>query len=334
MAKPPKSETIDDLEDGRAEAVGRRPARLRRRAAWMYYVEEMTQNAIAESLGVGRVTVTRLLADARTLNEVKISLRRDLEELPRLESALEKHFGLEQAIVAPLSSPLADPTPAIGAVTGQFVSEIIRPEMRMGVGWGRTLLSSLTFIDESQVPGFAVVSMLGGISAVRQYNPAEFAWRFSRLFHADCYLIAAPALVDCPETKQALIERCGIGPVLDMAAGLDAVVVSIGSMATDSTVRQFDLFSDDDLKSLADAGAVGDVLFNFFDINGNLVDHPINHRVMSVSVEQLQKVPMRLLTSGGEAKVPALLGGLRLLKPNVLVTDEVTAKLLLKEVEL
>ncbi|MEK1853704.1 MAG: sigma factor-like helix-turn-helix DNA-binding protein, partial [Phyllobacterium sp.] len=46
-------------------------SRMRMRAAWMYYIEQMTQNEIAEILGVGRVTIVRMLAEARARNEVK-----------------------------------------------------------------------------------------------------------------------------------------------------------------------------------------------------------------------------------------------------------------------
>ena len=84
------------------DAGRRRSSRLRLRVAWMYYAEDMTQGAIAEKLGIGRVTVTRLLADARALHEVSISLSRGIAELPRLELALEQRFGLNEAIVAPL----------------------------------------------------------------------------------------------------------------------------------------------------------------------------------------------------------------------------------------
>ncbi len=309
----------------------RRTARLRHRAAWMYYAEEMTQNAIADALGIGRVAVVRLLAEARALNEVKISLRREFETFTQLEAALERRFGLNRAVVAPISSSQADPSYVIGAATGGLISDIIKPDMMFGVGWGRTLLRSLPFIDEVDVPGLTVVSLLGGISAVRQYNPTEFAWRFSRLFHSDCYLIAAPALVDSKETKRALIDRCGIGPVLELAHKLDAVLLSVGSMSANSTARLFDVFTEEDRKHLIAAGAVGDLLFNFYDKDGRLVDHPINERVMSVPVDQLQSVPLRILTSGGADKPSALIGGLRLLKPHIFITDEASAQKLLDE---
>ena len=67
--------------DNAPTPVGRRSDRLRLRAAWMYHVEEMTQSAIADALGIGRVTVVRLLSDARNLHEVRITLSRTVSEL-------------------------------------------------------------------------------------------------------------------------------------------------------------------------------------------------------------------------------------------------------------
>ena len=73
-------------------AAGRRSPRLRQRVAWMYYVEEMTQSAIADALGIGRITVVRLLSEARAMNEVRISLSREVAELSRLEIGLQKSY--------------------------------------------------------------------------------------------------------------------------------------------------------------------------------------------------------------------------------------------------
>ena len=331
MNKRIKSRSIDVVEPVARNNSRQLAATLRQRAAWMYYVEEMTQSAIAETLGIGRVTVVRLIAEARALNEVKISLRRDFAELSQLETALQRRFDIERVVVAPRSSKTANATVAISAAVGQLMSEILKPNMMLGVGWGKTLLHSIPFIEEIEVPGMTIVSLLGGISAVHRYNPAEFAWRFSELLKADCYLIAAPALVDSKETKKALVERCGIGPVFELAPKLDAVLLSVGSTSPESTAWLFDVMTQEDRKSLIAAGAVGDVLFNFFNREGKLVKHTINDRAMSVAVSQIQKVPLRVLASGGEEKVPALIGALRLLKPQILVTDEFAAKAILAQ---
>src|SRR5690606_31299152 len=83
-------------------------------------------------------------------------------------------------------------------------------------------------------------------------------------------------------------------------------------------------------QQLVARGAVGDLLFHFFDREGKLVDHPINHLVMSVEVDRPRRAPMRLLTSGGQEKVEALLGAMNLLAPTVLITDEETARRMLE----
>ncbi len=327
-------EATDVLVGSEGVAAENRTSRLRTRAAWMYYVEQMTQNDIAEALGVGRVTIVRLLAEARARNEVKITIEGKLSALTALEVALEKAFGLERAVVAPLSGPDVDPIPPISAATGAYLSEKIQHGMRIGVGWGRTLSSTLQHIGSRAVNDLKVISLLGGIVQPRRSNPPEFAWQFAQLLQGEGYLIPAPALVDSRETRIALIERCGLQTVLDMAETLDMVLLSIGDIQTaSSTSYRVGLIDDRQKQSLIANGAVGDVLFHFYDREGRIVDDPVHERVMSARIESLQKAPQRLLTSGGREKIEALLGAMKLLRPTVFITDEESAATMLRRVE-
>jgi len=68
--KPEFMSVIEDQgEHAKIQPItsSRRSPRLRQRVAWMYYVEEMTQSAIADALGIGRITVVRLLSEARAM---------------------------------------------------------------------------------------------------------------------------------------------------------------------------------------------------------------------------------------------------------------------------
>ena len=201
--------------------------------------------------------------------------------------------------------------------------------MKLGLGWGNTLNRALGFLPESQVPHLSVVSLLGGITRARQANPAEFAWQFSRIYKADCYLLAAPAIVDSAATKRTLIERCGLREVFDFSKSLDAVVVSVGTTKLNSTTNYYGIISNAELRELRARGAVGDMLYNFFDEDGRLVDHSINDRVMSVPLSMLTASPIRVLVSGGKEKIGPLIGAFKLLRPTVLITDETTAGLLI-----
>ena len=150
--------------------------------------------------------------------------------------------------------------------------------------------------------------------------------RIAHAFNAECYLIPAPALVDSPATKAALIERCGLGEVYDFARALDAVVVSVGSLGPAATVSRFALIGEPERKLLSEYGGVGELLCNVFDREGRIVDHPINERVMSVPLEAVRAAPIRVLAAGGAHKFAAIDGAIKLLKPTTLVTDVATAR--------
>ncbi|MGY6548896.1 MAG: sugar-binding transcriptional regulator [Roseinatronobacter sp.] len=301
---------------------------LRIRAAWMYYIEQRTQSDIASLLNIGRVTVVRLLAEARARNEVKIVIESDLSETVRIARALEQGFGLEEVILAPASNP-TDVAPAISAALGAYLSETVTAHSRVGVGWGRTLYGSLPHITRRGLDGLEVISLLGGIIEARSFNPTEFAWQFAQIFGADAWLIPAPAVVDSETTKIALIERCGLGQLFARAGDLDLALLSVGALSERTTSLQVGLVSARDHAELRAAGAVGDVLTNFIDAEGRLVDHPINQRSISAGLERVCAARRRVLASGGADKKHALLAAIRAVRPHVLITDEHSARTLM-----
>jgi DNA-binding transcriptional regulator LsrR (DeoR family) len=316
--------------EGTQSTAAGRIARNRMRIAWMYYVEGLTQNEIADKLGIGRVTVVRNITEARKNREVKIRIEGEVAECLELESELKRVFGFEDAVVVPEPTDPANTTKAIGMAAGMYTTDQLTDDLVLGVGWGATLYESLQTLSPRNLTGVEVISLLGGIVEARRYNPGEFAWQFANTVGADCFLLTAPAVVDSAETRLALIERCGLGTVFEHARRMQMVLLSVGDMRPQSTSFRFGFLSEEDRMSLLRQGAVGDLLYNFFDANGKLVDHPINTRVMSIPVENLRNVPKRVIASGGLDKVEALLGAIKLVNCNTLITSEATARELLK----
>jgi DNA-binding transcriptional regulator LsrR (DeoR family) len=300
--------------------------RLRARAVWLYYVEGCTQNDIATQLGINRVMVVRLLADARRRNEVRVTISAPLADLVDLERQLETRFDIRRVIVAPFGDPEGDPVRVIAAAAGNFISGQMRSGMTVGVGWGRTLYNTLPFITGTTLDDFRVVSLLGGIATARRFNPAEFAWQFAELFQGEGFLVPAPAVVDSPETKHALLERCGLAAIFEMADNLDMALLSVGGITTMTTSYRSGYISESDRRSLIEAGAVGDVLYNFIDKDGAPVAHDVNDRVISVALPRLRRAPERVLISGGREKRVALAAAIRTVAPTTLITDEQTAR--------
>ena len=201
--------------------------------------------------------------------------------------------------------------------------------MTVGVGWGRTLFNTLPFITGTTLEDFRVVSLLGGIAAARRFNPAEFAWQFAELFQGEGFLIPALADVDSPETKYALLERCGLSAIFEMADNLDVALLSCGGISSLTTSYRTGYLSEADRRSLIEAGAIGDVLCNFIDEKGDLVAHEVNNRVISVNLARLRRTPERVLISGGKDKLVAVRAAIRTVAPTTLILDEQTAIALL-----
>ena len=324
--EPGKSADMVDINDQPQERSAGRIARNRMRIAWMYYVEGLTQNEIADRLGIGRVTVVRNINEALKQREVKIWITGHVAECLDLETKLKAKFKLLEAIVVPEPANPANTAKVIGNAAGMYITDQLTDDFCLGVGWGATLYASLQTLSPRELTGVEVVSLLGGIVQARRFNPSEFAWQFANTVGANCYLLAAPAVVDSEETRRTLIERCGLDDVLNRSETMDMALLSVGTMSTEATSFRFGFFAEEERQSLIKAGAVGDMLYNFFDENGCLVKHPINGRVMSMPVERLKQVPKRVIISGGIEKVDALLGGIKLVDANVLITDEATAR--------
>ena len=296
------------------------------RASWLYFIEGRNQQEVATILGIRRLQVTRLLAEARRRGEINIQINSDIAHIVSIQRQIERRFTIRRVVIAPRSSPETDPVKPIAAVAGRFISDYVRAGMTIGVGWGRTLYDTLPHIEGRPLDDIRVVSLLGGIAEARRYNPAEFAWRFAERFGGEGYLVPAPAIVDSVDTKHALLERCGISQIFEYAGSLDVAFVSAGSIAGLNTSYRVGHLSESDRRSLIEAGVVGDVLYNFINIEGEIVSHPVNDRAIAIDIAKLQKARDVVLIAGGIEKFDALIGALRLLRPSHLITDEITAE--------
>ncbi|MBW4034753.1 MAG: sugar-binding transcriptional regulator [Proteobacteria bacterium] len=305
------------------------PADLKTRVAWLYFMEGLTQDAVAARLGLTRQRVLKILAAARQDGTVQIRVTTRLTNCVALERRLEAGFGIERAIVIPSPGDPQQLTALLGGALGAYVSETLQDGMTIGLGWGATLQSSLTSITARGMRDVTAVSLLGGLTRASGVNPAEFAWRFADLVGAESFLLTAPVFLPDEATRDTLRRHPGIAEVFARAARLDMALLSVGEISPTSTLMRYGLITRDDLTDVTRAGAVADVLCQFIDAEGRVIDHPVNRRVLAVDPAALHGTPGLVLVSGGWAKVVALLAGIRLLAPKVLITDEIAAEGLL-----
>ena len=77
--------------------------------------------------------------------------------------------------------------------------------------------------------------------------------------------------------------------------------------------------------------AVGDVLGHFIDKDGNLIPTPIEDRLIATPLSKLKEMDNVIGLAAGPEKIEAIRAVLRGGYLDILITDEATANLLLKD---
>lgn len=304
---------------------------LRTRAAWLYYKEGLTQDQVAQELGLARTRVLRMLAAARLDGTVQIRVISKNSHCIALERELEQKFKLERAIIVPMPQKPEIVPEIIGSVLGEYLTDLLSENMTIGLGWGKTLSSCLPSIPQQQDAGLSVVSLLGGLTKVSKFNPSEFAWRLGDRLSAESYLIAAPVFAPDERTREALLSHPGIREVFRRSENLDVAIVSVGDLSPTSTFVSYGLLDKEEMVSLQRAGAIGDVLCRFIDADGKIVDHEVNRRVVAVDPQAIRASRKIVLASGGWHKLAIFKAAMKLLSPQVIITDEQVGERLLDD---
>jgi DNA-binding transcriptional regulator LsrR (DeoR family) len=304
------------------------------RAAWLYYIEQMTQSQIADKLGVSRSTVIRLLQRARQSGLVSISLGVSGETF-EVERDLETAYGLKSVRIVPVAEDGDTQRRWLGQVAAGTLQEMARNDSILAVSWGRTLRAMADALQgETTVSGMKTVALIGGLhNADKGTNPYEVAEIVGQFFSAPARALYAPVYVRNAETAAGLTSDPGLNSALDMARRASLVVFSVGSLSEQATMLKLGYVNPTEKDFLLQKGAVGDIACRWIDGKGDPVDLPPTIHPIGITLGDLRNIPQRLLVAGGESKTAAILAGLRGGYATHLITDEAVAEALRREAQ-
>ena len=300
------------------------------RVIWYYYVGSLTQQEIADRLGLTRLRVNRIIGQARADGSVRIDVRLPLLDCAALAAQLIARYGLADAVVVP-SLPDNDETRrVIGEETGLLVDRVLRDGYSLGIGWGRTLRAALPRLPRrtGHRSENGVVGLMGGLTRGSGINTFEVSTQFADALGADCWYLAAPLYCPTEDIRHALLTHVGLADVMRRAREVDVALMTCGDLSDASLIASLDMVQNE-RPTLLRKGAVGDLLGHFIAADGTLVDHPLNRQVMALSPAELAGVPVSVLSSGGLNKVAIIRAALLARYVNHLVTDEACARALL-----
>ncbi len=302
-------------------------------AAWLYHVGQMSQEEVSRRLGISRFRVLRMLADARDLGLVRVSLEHETSSTLLLAQRLTAAFDLTEVQVAPTAGGAADDAysrRAVGIVAARFLSRIGRTEepMTIGLGWGRTLAAMAAGLTGLRNPNLQFVSLMGSMSRTAQTSPFDVCVRLAALTQGSAVFMPAPFLSDSEADCQVILNQRLVRETLEVARSAQHAIIGLGECTPEALLYTSGILTASDVMALQKAGAVADSTGKFFRADGSLADTDLNLRAPSIGLDDLRRQEVTLL-SAGIAKTQATLAVLHAGFVDRLIVDEGLAKSIL-----
>lgn len=284
---------------------------LMARAAWLYYVGGLNQEAAAKRLGITRARINKLLADARETGLVSITINTGNVGLLQVEEVIRLRYGLDFCICTPALGE-AGTNPETEALLARFafraVGTAAAAHLRrhlaetenpvVGTGWGRTLEQMTLQLAGVSCPRARFISLMGSLTSNLAYNPFEVVHAFARSTGAEGFFLPVPFIADTHEAREILLSQQSVQRALSLARSTTVAYISIGELREGSLLRSQGMISAREMEELRELGAVGDTNGLFFDSKGAAVSHPLNDRTIALGFEDLRKTCAVALIAG------------------------------------
>jgi DNA-binding transcriptional regulator LsrR (DeoR family) len=289
-------------------------------AAELYYRDQLSQQEVAQRLGVSRSTVSRMLQLARDEGIVHIEIRKPSSPEGTADS-LRSALGLRRVVVVPGSSRGGSQV-----LVAPALAEIERLDLARGdalaVSWGSTIAEIARSPHFPRLPGVSLIPAIAAFDELDgRFQTNEIARRIAATSGADVNFLHSPAMPS-PRLRRTLLSDEDTSRRLALWDRLSAALVGIGPPTAEVAIAPAHVLSaQGDL-----AHAAGDVVSRYFDVHGRPVPFEGEKLLLGLSRDQLRNTGTVIGVAAGTGKGASVVGAARAGLIDVLVTDAATAE--------
>lgn len=301
------------------------------RAGWLYFIAGHTQDEIAKMLQISRASAQRLVSLCLAERLITFRLEHPIAACMELAARLKDAFKLAHCEVVP-SDPAAPQSAAgIAERAANVLESVLRNDkpVVVALGTGRAVRAAVERVSPIDRPNHQIVSLVGNISADGSASFFDTVGRLADLTKSRHYPMPLPFLLSSEKERDQMLRLEPISKVRAIAAKADLRLVGIGQMDQHAQVLVDGFVTRQELFEMMRRGAAGELTGWAFDVEGQIIDSGTNRRLTSIP----PRVPAAALTIGaavGKGKVSAIQAALKGRLINGLITDETTARAILR----
>lgn len=325
--------------------------RFLRKIAHLYYDDGNSQETVAEIENCSRQTVGKALQKARERGIVRISVVPDLRAgyLRNLSREGRVQLGLEDLVLVTgrgiediaAEDAVDDVVIDITTAAAEYLDQLLADDDVLAVSGGKRFMRGLVrYIKPSKLrPHLQVVATIGFVEPRTSYGDANLiAFDLATAYGASHVWFPCPAFFPDKEQLQKTRQLPVIKEGYELMNRSTVVITSLFTPHSDEELLQRGVLSPGQLDVFDRCNPVVDINHWVFDAEGrcinNLLDPP-PYYLSGLDIPRLKDKIQQgntkvILVAGGSARyVPAIRAALKARIANILITDHVTAQLLL-----
>lgn len=299
-------------------------------AAFLYYVQGLSQAEVAKQLGVTRSNVSRMLTAAREQYIVKFEIAYPLDRDPATEQRLLAKYSrdhISEVIVVPGRETGVGISShgllAVGQAAAGWLDKNLRDGQVLGLCWGSTVEAMVDSVRFNRRVDVEVVQLAGELSIDSRFSGHDLVRNLAEKLGGRYRYFNAPATTQDEAAAAALMKSEQVASALALGRTANVAVLGIGQYGLDSS----DLFlqrmgaSEAEIREAVELGAVGQISGRFYDGEGKQLDLSINRRIISLDLDDLREIDTVVAVASGSSKAEAVNAAVKGGLVNVLVVD-------------
>ena len=283
----------------------------RKRLAYVarrYYLDDQRQSDIARELGISRPMVSRLLAEARELGVVEITVHDPETRAARLLERLRGMSSVRGGVLIEDSGDNDDENRRLSEGAVQLLGQL--GAKRLGVGWGYLIGQIVSWLEKNPQTDSSVTDicpLVGNASIpARTYQSNENIRLMAQQLGASPHFLYLPALPESIEEKEVLCSTELYRQVYREWEALDTALVNIGDYPSSpdfaSLVRYGSL--------LQERRACGRMLVYYFNEDGYVIESDQDFAIQ-IPIDVLRRCPNIIGVCSANTSAKAVRGALR-----------------------
>ena len=301
------------------------------RAAWYYYKTGMIQGDIAKHLGINRLRVNNIPNEARKNGTVAIHVKGEDARFMELEQQLKEKWGLRYVLITPEVPPdqIKNDLSLAGA---QYLEMTVHQRSMIALGWGDTISGITRNLGRLIPESTSFVTLCGGVMHYLSERTIDSVGTPLSGFQYPFIVIPTPLIVSSSKLRDQLINEHEVKQVMELAKSAEISMVGIGTLMPSTEFSSFGYKTKKELNFLKESGAVGEMHGEYFSAEGQPLEMEHHQRLITIRIETLRKMKHVVGVAGGKEKIDAITAAIRGGIIHSLITDEITAGILLNVV--